>query len=250
MDSYSVNNVVHPYVQSMILYELNWRFKSKSLIPFHLDQDEFSDWKKRMFNIIEKLEDKVILNHDFIDIYHKASLLSLKQPKPTIKYDSQGIYIYRYDQLLFKQQRFEIVMTEFTIKDNQLLVSGFIKSPLNEFLDLNLKIEVNGQPFVPRLSASNHGYYKTRMKTNNFLDSVGKKELDEQTLHLKFSINYKNYDYPISFYFINNVVFQSFMKHKAFKNGYALKFLPAQQKLIVEEAKKMKPILIQKSLIK
>ncbi|MCM3026697.1 glycosyltransferase [Bacillus safensis] len=238
MNSYSDNNVVHPYVQSMILYELNWRFKSKSLIPFHLDQDEFSDWKKRMFNIIEKLEDTVILNHDFIDIYHKASLLSLKQPKPTIKHDSQGIYIYRHNQLLFKQQRFEIVMTQFTIKDNQLLVSGFIKSPLNEFLDLNLQIEVNGQSFVPRLSSSNHGYYKTRMKTNNFHRFSWKKELDGQALHLKFSINYKNYDYPVSFYFINDVVFQSFMKHKAFKNGYALKFLPTQQKIIVEKAKK------------
>ncbi|MDM5299637.1 glycosyltransferase [Bacillus pumilus] len=238
MDSYSYNNIVHPYVQSMILYELNWRFKSKSLIPFHLDQDGFSDWKTRMFNIIEKLEDKIILNHDFIDIYHKASLLSLKQPKPTIKYDSQGIYIYRNNELLFKQQRIEIVMTQFTIKGNQLLVAGFIKSPLNEFLDLNLQIDVNGQSFAPSLSSSNHSYYKTRMKTNNFYRFSWEKELDEQTLHLKFNINYKNYDYPVSFYFINDVVFQSFMKHKAFKNGYGLKFLPKQQKIIVEKATK------------
>ncbi|WFA04812.1 glycosyltransferase [Bacillus sp. HSf4] len=227
----------HPYVQSSVLYELNWRYKSRSLFPFHLDEKKYREWYERFLNIIDEIEDKVILSQPHMDLYHKAAFLKMKRSPIKINQDSLGVYVSREDRLLFKENKFEIVLTQFNIKNSVLQINGFIKSVLCEFIDLNLYIIVDGVPHKLDLVESNHGYYKVRLKTNEFKAFSWKKDIENiSKLDIKFELNYNHYQYPVSFFFMNDVLFNRFINSpKVIKDNVMVTKIPQKAQFILKK---------------
>ncbi|MCO4852876.1 bifunctional glycosyltransferase/CDP-glycerol:glycerophosphate glycerophosphotransferase [Bacillus vallismortis] len=218
----------HPYVQSNVLYELNWRYKSRSLFPFHLEKKEYQKWYDRFLNIMNEIEDEVILKHPHVDTFHKGTFLKLKTEPINVSQDSLGIYIYRNNKMILKQYKFELVITQFNIKNNTLRINGFIKSLMSEFIDLDLFMYVDGLPIKLELVESSHGYYKVRTKTNNFKAFSWFKDIEGLTnLNVTFELRYNQYKYPIAFFFMNDVIFNKFEKNKkAIQNNMLITHLP------------------------
>ena len=226
-EKHQVNSAPHPYAQSIVLYEINWRFKGGALFPYHLEDGEKEEWFSRFKSIISKIDDNIILSQKFMDIFHKYYFLKYKEQPVDIKYDSKGIYLYRNSQLLLKQTVFEIVVTNFNIRDEELVVSGFVKAPILDFIDISLSIEINDERTPLELYLSNHSYYKTRMLTNKFLAfdyTLKLKDVKDEEV-IKFIVNSGDYEYQTKYYFMDNVIFNKYLNnYDVIKNDYRIRY--------------------------
>ncbi|QFK72898.1 glycosyltransferase [Pradoshia sp. D12] len=253
-EKHQINSEPHPYVQSNVLYEMNWRFKGGALFPDHLEGDEKEEWLSRFKSIIKKMDDKVILSQKHMDIFHKYYFLKYKEQPVDIKYDSKGIYLYRNSQLLLKQTEFEIAMTNFNVRNEELIISGFVKAPILDFTDIKLYIEINDEKTPLKLYLSNFGYYKTRMRTNRFLAfdyTLKLKDIqDEETI--KFYVSAGEYEYKSKYYFMDNVIFNKYLKnYDIIKNDYRIRFDGKNKEFVVTRlTKKEKKKLKTKTLIR
>lgn len=205
---HQIDTGVHSYAQSIVLYEINWRFRANALFPNHLNNKEYDNWFSRFKNIINQIEDKIILNQNHMDIYHKYYFLKLKETPVKVLQDSKGIYVYRNNQMIIKQNSFQIVITNYNARDNKLRIEGFIKTPILEYIDINLFIDINGNSSLLNLYESNHSYYKAKMRTNKFLAFNYVLNLDSvKNDKIKFFVQANEYSYGTAFYFTDNVIF-------------------------------------------
>lgn len=253
-EKHQLNSRPHPYAQSIVLYEINWRFKGGALFPNHLVGEEKDNWLSRFKSIINKIDDNTILTQRYMDIFHKYYFLKYKEQPVDIKYDSKGIYLYRNSQLLLKQTEFEIVMTNFKVRDEELTISGFVKAPILDFIDIKLYIEINDKKIPLDLYLSNHSYYKTRMLTNNFLAfdySLKLKDVKEKET-IKFLVSAEDYVYNTKYFFMDNVIFNKYLKnYDIVKDDYRIRFDCKEKEFIVNKlTKKEKRVLKPKTLMR
>ena len=210
IEVFGQNETISPYVQSMILYELNWRFRGNNLFPYHLEQADFDDWSLSFERILNLIDNSTILSHPTMDFYHKRYFLSKRNKDIKLINDSTGIYFYDKEGLLLSSiGNFELIFTKFKNKNNTLNISGYIKAPfLNLLNELNLIVrDNNGNIHSTNLYESPSSFYKSKIKSNIFYGFEFSLPIKQD--NYTFEVHYKDSVYQTTPYFSQNSIFDN-----------------------------------------
>lgn len=119
---------VLPYVQYVVMYDLQWRIKNV-LVKGLLSTTEIKKYKKDIQSILQYVEDNVILNQKYISANHKLMALKLKYGK--VIYDklylSKGkLYLQNQVVYNFKDKNL-LKINVIDINNDKLNISGRIE---------------------------------------------------------------------------------------------------------------------------
>lgn len=206
------NGKIPQYVQSMILYELNWRFVQNTLFPNHLRANDYKIWMDRLKKVFEKIEIQTILNKNLMDFYHKMYII--RTFKGDIEYvnNSYGISFKSNDEMILEYKNITLVFNKIKIENDNLRIVGFVKAPLLDLTpDLNLIIE-NDENIVRNipLSYSPASYYKTKVDVAKFYEFDFKINLSRNNSY-KFYVVIDNHKFNVVHWFENNIIFKKFI---------------------------------------
>lgn len=170
---YWKNNLAIPqYVQMVALNEYVWRFGSfrNKLYPFHLDKELYQKWEDKLRKIIRSIDDELIMTVPNLDRFHRYSLIDFK--KENIKFIFRGnhsaIDFYKNGKIIGKEEKFEVVIVDLTLRNNVFSVWGFIKFPFEDKLNLKLYIEIDNVEHEISTYESSYSSYKRREFSNHF----------------------------------------------------------------------------------
>lgn len=201
---------LHTYIQSNILYEINWRFKGNVLYPNYLGTEEREKWDQAFQKIMNYISIDTIMNQDHMDIYHKYYFIDKYKGNIKLDYDSAGINYYSNKEKFLTVKQFTMVFSKMTKSDDRINVYGFLKSPLLQYLIQDLKFVVRtieGDQKIELKPNSTENYYKSKIPVAEFYDFEIELLL-EDGMEYEFWIIYKGLEYKITPYFRNNVYFQ------------------------------------------
>ncbi|MGF9699857.1 glycosyltransferase [Paenibacillus sp. MABNR03] len=204
------------YVQSMILYEINWRFKENTLFPYHLTENDFKLWKGRFDKVLDEISNFVIMKQPFIDYYHRFYFIQSKSNRVfKILTDTRGVYIYDSNELLVTIDNFTLVFTKMDIRSGVLRMAGYVKAPFLDLINPDLVLIFDSQEYSVNLSDTNADYYKSKIKTNKFL--FFEENIPLESLlngNLRFAIKVQNFEYSTSYYMMDRAIIKKYLPIK------------------------------------
>lgn len=218
IEEFSLNGTLPKFIQANLLHEINWRINSKSLFPFHLQEKEYLEWKNKFLSIAKYFDYDTILKHPNIDKYHKYYLINLFNQFKKINYfiEDEVISFNENGEELLNIEEFQLVFNDFKIKNNKLILNGFIKEPFLEHLDnLKLLLNINNQTIELELFKSNNGFYKSFEYTNLFLHFIHEIELSGRE-DISFFVEINNVKLKTNFYFKKNTIMKTLTSKENF----------------------------------
>lgn len=213
ISKYESDGKIPKYIQSVILYELNWRMKFNGLFPRHFEKDEYNEWESKYKKVLSYIEPDVVLTNPNLDKYHQYYFLrtNFNDDNLKIKFNKDQILIQYNNKAILNIKDFFIIFTKFKIKNEKLLISGFVKKPLLELFWKDLKVFfVNystNEKVQLNLYKSNYGYYKSNEYTNLFLQFDY--EIPLKIGVYDFYIEIKGNIYKTRYYFNNETIIKS-----------------------------------------
>lgn len=162
--------VLPKYIQGLILQGIKWRINSDLFFPYHLEQEEYQKAIEKIKKILSHIEIDTILEKTNMNTFFKMYLLKLRETPLELKVGyGPNFSINHENKIVYTDSKVELVFNRFKIKNHQIYMLGYIRSPLCEFVQPQLYIQVNGQPKEALvLSSSNMDYYGANIKTNTF----------------------------------------------------------------------------------
>lgn len=206
------NDIVIPYVQSMILYELNWRFQQNTLYPYHLDDHDYQEWMERLKSVFESIEVSTIMSQRGMDFYHKAYWITNFKEKPRVVSNSYGLAVHSGNNKIVDINSVTLVFNNIRPNKDTVSFRGFVKFPFsNLFQTVQLFIKFEEEIYDIELTNSPSGYYKAKEPVATFYDfdmeiplnSFGKYE---------WGVKINGVEKPANAYFENEVIFKQHIK--------------------------------------
>lgn len=204
-------DAVPPYIQGLYLNDLNWKMMSDILFPYHYTGEKYETALQRIWSLLRRVDDSVILLHPTIDPFHKYYFIQQKgDGEISALKGPADLALIKDHALIYTTKRIEIVITKFKVKNGVIKMIGFVKSPLFRFIDppklfLLFYGVRSGKMEIP-LSDSSWNYYKAKTSTNSFFTFI----LDLPTQDItsfKFRVNILGQNYATYFYFMPDVPF-------------------------------------------
>lgn len=171
IDRYNLKGAIPKYIQSVILYEINWRMKFHGLYPRHLSKTLYEEWQKKYLNVMSFISTDIILSNPHVDEYHKYYFINEKSEQRVETYLNEKSINYVSDGRLVKTvTKLLLVFSKVKIKGNKIQFTGFLKAPfLHELNKPTLLIFNNEEQVEIPLTYSSYSYYKSTEETNLFL---------------------------------------------------------------------------------
>lgn len=202
------NGLVIPYVQSMILYELNWRFKQNTLFPYHLNEKDFEEWIARLRKVFEEIETETILSQTGMEFYHKAYFITNFKELPNIANNSYGLEVFSAGSKIVNIQSVTLVFNNIRPNKNTITFRGFLKFPFATlFNEIELYIKYNGELNEVKLTDSPASYYKAKEPVAKFYD-FDIELPKEQYGKYEWIVKIDGFEKITSGYFENEVIFK------------------------------------------
>ena len=126
-------NILLPYFQYQIMYDLEWRINVD--ITLYLTENEQKDYIREIIKLLSVIDDNIILKQKYLWTEYKILALCLKYKK-----DIRKEFEYKDDVIYFKQMKI------FKIKNNSLLKINSLDIENNKFI----KIEGIINCFLPK----------------------------------------------------------------------------------------------------
>lgn len=120
------------FVQYMVLYELQWKYRQQGIVPGVLSDEEETEYQQLLFSFANCFEDQVIWAQQNIYAEHKIHLLMKKYsslPKTWWDAGHNNIFLYYPNSCFFynlKSLRLTISIVE--LSEEQLIIRGYIPS--------------------------------------------------------------------------------------------------------------------------
>ncbi len=187
----SYNGNVPQYIQALYVNDLNWKGKSDILLPYHYDDESFGVVKKRLCDLLNRVDDEVILNHPQVENPHKFFMLELKDRESLeVKSGYKGVAIMKNDIPLFYDRALPLSLCRFKVNDSFAYIDAFLRSPIFSLCEkpeafIHLVNDSGTKIVKAELEASAWDYYHAKIKTNKFW-------------RLRFEWDYKKY--PVIFF--------------------------------------------------
>ena len=205
-EKFLAGDSIPKYVQVFFLHDFNWKLRADLLWPYQYDDEEFEKARNRIFALLKKIDDDVIIGFPGMAKAHKVYIFQIKYgDKVKIVAEDGGYSLTLNGESLFDFENIEVYVTRFHIKDGLLTMIGVIKCLACNFTDdIKLKAEFIGEggstcEELP-LKKSSLSLFASKTETSNFKMFVIKRKIDDIS-KIKFSTFLLGKEYDIRFTF-------------------------------------------------
>ena len=102
------------YLQSLYINEINWKSTQDILLPYSYPKAEFDRAVGRINALLDRVDDSVILNHPYMDLYHKHFLLKIKGcDKMSVAADKKNLRVLYDGEEVYSADKVPIVVNSF-----------------------------------------------------------------------------------------------------------------------------------------
>lgn len=205
---------VPPYFQSMFLSDITWRLSDDILYPYHYSDEEFSKAMKRFEALLNRCDVETILEHPSIDIYRACYWIGMRTNSDIVFSQSdEGLELLIDDVSIYSQEDFVVIGHKPRIDGDRFTLTGFIKSPIFNFLDkkdYDVYAIENGEYRKLETFMSVHSHYMAKVVTNYF--PAFKYECNvKENESIEFAVRIKDTTYKTHFWFMP---YSGFNKHR------------------------------------
>ena len=212
-------NKVPEYYQALYLNDLSWKLKSNILFPHHLQGKAYDEALERLKTLLDKVDDNVILNNPTTDNFHRHYFMNWKHDNYlcTLVTAEDSVAIYKKDNLIYKQNSFEIILSKMKIENNIIKVFAFVKSPLFNYIsepEIYVNIYNNNElseSIKQELSLAGDSYYFSKEQTNNFWQFFFDYKIEED-FSFQIAVKIEDKYYKTHYWFAPSAPFASTTK--------------------------------------
>lgn len=205
-ESFFKTDNVPKYVQAYYMNDFRWKLKNDVLWPYQYKGEEFEKQKKRLIDLIKKVDDDVILDYPWMIRPHKVYIMDLKYgDKIHIETDEEEYRICIGEDSLFEFENIEIYVPRFHINHGYLTMVGAIKCLACNFTDDisgTVTFTENGEektePLI--LGESSLSICASKTVTNNYQKFIIRRPLGNLTsMNFRAKLNGREYPVHLSF---------------------------------------------------
>lgn len=195
------------YLQSMVVYNINWRMRQNLFYTHHFMGDELDKITGRYVNVFNQLDNRVVLNFPQLLNVYKFYIISQKtENKPTVSISDGKISLLDVDGTVLTEEdsvALGVTRCQFEPKSDAFYIQAFIQNYAIDISgeDPKLYAEHSGEKHQIELYPSGRRYYNTDIEFNHFRAFHYKLNLSKNIKELKFYIEFKGQLYPVSFEF-------------------------------------------------
>ena len=144
---------VIPYIQYVIMYDLQWRIKRNNCDI--LNEKEKNDYIRNIIDLLKKIDDRIIIEQKNIHSKYKLYALSLKYGKDItneLEFKDGSFYYNGLEVYKIKNKKNVLVIEDINVNDKQIYIKGksYFAIPIytyeifyNTNLNFKTKIELN-----------------------------------------------------------------------------------------------------------
>ena len=193
---------VPSYLQSLYINDINWKSTQDILLPYSYPKDEFDRAVDRINALLDRVDDSVILNHPYMDLYHKHFLLRIKGcDKMSVAADKKNLRVLYDGEEVYSADKVPIVVNSFKVFGETLHVDAFLKCVIFDYVEKpRVFIIKDGAREEIELTHSNYEYYRAGIKTAIFWRM--RFDIDvTKTKKFELEVETCGYTYKLSYYF-------------------------------------------------
>lgn len=212
-------NEVPKYYQALFFHDIQWKFATSCLYPYHYDDDNLFIAKQRIRNLLRRVDSSTIFEHSNLDNYQKIYWMRQKGDNQLVPILESNLMRLLYKgQLLYQRNDVEIILKRIYIGNGYVKFIGYYKSPFFSFTDdLVFYTIENGEKKVLDVKSASSSYYHAKEKTDNFFSFVYRCYFKDR-LDLKFMVSLDGIEYPISIWISPTVPFSSTAGYSVMSN--------------------------------
>lgn len=196
---------VPQYLQALFFNDIKWKLVSDILYPSHLSDEDYALQMKRLQQLLEKVDVEIIMTYPDTDIFHRFYWLTMKKnSEVTVYCDNEQFSLVSANNILYKKNKMELIIHRILNFNGKPYILACVKSPIFSFgvepkvyAFENTKIgqKVRQIDTFPSVSS----YYKTRVKTNDFVSFYYECNADEVS-EVIFKVEVDGFLYDTSYY--------------------------------------------------
>ncbi len=212
------------YYQALYIHDLSWKLLQNYLLPYHYKGEKFEESCDRLWNLLKKVNDKVILDSPSTDYFHRFFFLEKKNASVTPIVEDKSFSLYSEGKRVFQKESFELVMNKCKVKDGKMMMLLTIKSQFFNFHEKPRAFAVENEEnrVEVDLGFSSRSYYRCKTITNNFFVFYYECKLEE-IQNLRFVVDVDGFEYPTHYYMMPTCPFATL--NSIVRDDYQIKFI-------------------------
>jgi len=140
------------YLQHIIMYDLQWRFRIKEIPTNVLSKEKQEEYINMVIDVLQYIDDDVILYQKYIGFHHKLFILKLKYLSDDNKrfkylYAKDNIKIFFNNHLVNSLQDQKVYLNMVEINGDKILIEGMFASAF-EASECEISILFNGKEII------------------------------------------------------------------------------------------------------
>lgn len=206
---------VPKYYQAMFAHDISWKLKGSVLFPYHYEGEEYDNAIRRLTALIDRVDDEIIMTSPSMNAFHSHFFLNMKSDasKATVYAKNGLIEVIKENRLLLSVSKFELIMHKIYVKNGQLKMRAFLKTPLYSYMSDKARIYViENNDITSRklldVNYSIHSYYNSKDFTNKFYSFIYHCST-EAVRNFKFVVELDGIIYPTKFWCMPVAVFSN-----------------------------------------
>ncbi len=145
------------YLQMVIMYELQWRFKRPVLSGGVLSKKEEREYFSLLLEVLGYIDDRIISAQHYIHRDIKLFILYLKHNRPPAIRSAGKDVVFEYSSgARFFLSKTNVYFDFVKVKEEDLIVDGYTILPGIEKVDFDIYIAVNGEYVKPEIFSKKH----------------------------------------------------------------------------------------------
>lgn len=226
-----------PYVQALVLYDINWRVYQDTIYPYHYSPEKLAEFQRRLGAVLARIDTWIICNYPKIDTAHKFYLLSLKtQCHLSVSVNKNQLAVVEIlppvtqdgrdspaSQVLYTEDKLLIVLSRTHIEGDKLYILAYLMHVAFSFMEkpqFFAVVDDEREIEIP-LFLSQHSCYKTKLQTNLFWAFHFEIDLREMST-LRFVLRFQDKTVETKYQFTNKGILPQIGRYFLTGNSRAL----------------------------
>lgn len=243
------------YIQALYVSDINWKLRSDKLLPYHYSDEKFGRAWDRIIGILNRCDNKIIINHPNVEKEHRLYwLMKKKSNNFRVNFGKKNIDIFCNDEIVLSERRISLTLERCLVDKHTIKVSGNLQPLYSSIIeDVSLKIVDNlGESEIPvALKPSATSRFNTQEITNKFY--YFEACIDTSVMNkFKFIVAASEGRYNVDMHFSNRVPFRRRHNDSLIRDGLECKYIFRGNMFAVHnwdsvESMKRKSILFRRS---
>lgn len=226
-ERYFEEEQVPQYYQALFFHDIQWKFASSCLYPYHYDEENLRRAKDRIKNMLRKVDNSIIMNYPGLDNYQKLYWIRQKDDNKLVSIiDDRKLSLYYGQTKLYDRANVEIILKRILNQNGIVKLIGYFKSPFFSLVqDVKFYVFENECKRELPVKIASNSYYKAKEQTDIFYSFAYKHEASEHTT-IRFGVVVDGKEYTTSYWIHDDVPFSRYAGFDTvFNRGVSVSFL-------------------------